>query len=121
MWPRRFRRLRWLGILAGFGLALLAVGYFRERGPLATFCGVTGVVLFLPGFLYLYVLIIWHWKDRYKGRHSDLWGALLLLETTGWFKLIYFFRHLLPDAIETIRYGEADSSAGSEIPPTAGP
>jgi hypothetical protein len=121
MWPRRFRRMKWLAIFAGAGLPLLAVACFRERGPVAISCGVTGAILFLPGFLYLYVLIIWHWKDRYQGRHSDLWGALLLLETTGWFKLVYLFRHLLPDAIETVRYGERDSSARSKPPPTAAP
>jgi len=120
MWRRRFRRLGWLAIFAGAGLPFLAVAAFRERGQLAIFCGVTGGVLFLPGFLYLYVLTIWHWKDRYKGRHSDLWGALLLIETSGWFKLVYLFRHLLPDAIETVRYGEPDSSAQSELPPTTG-
>jgi hypothetical protein len=121
MWPRRFRRLRWLAIFAGAGLPFLAVAAFRQRGPLATFCAVTGAVLFLPGFVYLYILTIWHWKDRYKGSHSDLWGALLLLETTGWFKLVYLFRHLLPDAIGTVRYGDPDSSAQSEVPPTTGP
>ena len=111
MWLRRFRRLRLLAIFAGTGLPFLAVAAFRGSGHLAIFCGVTGVVLFLPGFVYFYVLTIWHWKDRYKGCHSDLWGALLLIETSGWFKLVYFFRHLLPDAMETVRYGEHESSA----------
>jgi hypothetical protein len=107
-----------LGILAGASLPFLAVAAFHERGPLATFCAVTAAVLFLPCFVYLYILTILHWKDRYKGRHSDLWGALLLIETTGWFKLVYLFRHLLPDAIETVRYGDPDSSANTEITPT---
>jgi hypothetical protein len=100
-----------LAIFAGAGLLFLVVAAFRGRGPLAIFCGVTGVVLFLPGFLYVYVLTIWHWKDRYKGRHSDLWGALLLIETSGWFKLVYLFRHLLPDAMETVRYSDPDLGA----------
>jgi hypothetical protein len=121
MWRRRFWRLRRLGILAGAGLPLLAVAAFRGRGWLAIFCGLTGAILFLPGFFYLYVLTIWHWKDRYKGRHSDLWGALLLIETSGWFKLIYFFRHLLPDAIESVRNRDPDSRAQTEPPPTSGP
>jgi hypothetical protein len=47
---------------------------------------------------------LWHWKDRYRGRHSDLWGALLLIETTGWFKLVYLVRHLIPDIRNTGRY-----------------
>jgi hypothetical protein len=112
--------MRRLAIFAGAGLLFLAAAAFLGRGWLTIFCGVTGAVLFLPGFVYLYVLTIWHWKDRYKGRHSDLWGALLLIETSGWFKLVYLFRHLLPDAIETLRYSDPDSSAQSEHPPRAG-
>jgi hypothetical protein len=108
-----------MGILAAAGLPVLAVAALRGRGPLAIFCGVTGAVLFLPGFVYLYILTIWHWKERYKGRHSDLWGALLLIETSGWFKLVYFFRHLLPDAIETVR--DADPSAADELRPANSP
>ena len=44
---------------------------------------VIGVLLLVPGLVYLYVLTILHWKDRYRGRHSDLWGVLILIETTG--------------------------------------
>ena len=118
MWPRRFKLLRRLAIASAGGLPFFAVAAFRERGPLAIFCVVAGAVLFLPGFVYVYILTIWHWKDRYKGRHSDLWGALLLIETSGWFKLVYLFRHLLPDAIETARYGDHDAPAKTQAPPT---
>ena len=62
----------------------------------------------LPAFLYTYVVVIWHWKDRYRGKHSDLWGAVILLETSGWLKLVYLFRHLIPDMRHSGRY--ADSS-----------
>lgn len=116
MWRRRFRRLGWLAILAGAGLPFLAVAAYRERAA-ASSCGVTGAVLFLPGFVYFYILTIWHWKDRYKGRHSDLWGALLLIETTGWFKLVYLFRHLLPDALESGRYVVRESPSEGATPP----
>ncbi len=121
MWQRRFKLLRRLAIFAAVGLPFLAVAAFRGRGTIAIFCGVAGAALFLPGFVYLYIVTIWHWKDRYKGRHSDLWGALLLLETSGWFKLVYLFRHLLPDAIETVRYGDPDVSAENAPPPTYEP
>ena len=33
-------------------------------------------MLIIPGLMYVYVIVIWHWKDRYRGRHSDLWDAL---------------------------------------------
>ena len=68
----------------------------------------TGVVLFVPGALYMMLVTIWHWKERYRGKHSDLWGGLILLETTGWFKLIYLFRHVIPDARGTGRYVPLD-------------
>jgi hypothetical protein len=61
-------------------------------------------VLFVPAAAYLYVVVIWHWKDRYQGKHPDLWGACLLIETTGWLKIVYFFLHILPDMQHTGRY-----------------
>ena len=54
--------------------------------------------------MYTYVVIIWHWKDRYRGKRSDLWGALILVETSGWFKIAYLFRHLIPDMCHSGRY-----------------
>lgn len=68
---------------------------------------VFAVLLFLPAFLYVYVVVIWNWKDRYRGDHSDLWGALILIETSGWMKLVYLFRHLIPDMRKTGRYKES--------------
>lgn len=92
-----------------------------EHKEVTVFCAVVGMVLILPAFFYLYVLTIWHWKDRYKGRHSDLWGALLLIETSGWFKLVYLFRHLLPDALESGRYVAHESPSEPETPPAITP
>lgn len=63
-----------------------------------------GVLLFLPAFVYTYVVVIWQWKERYRGKHSDLWGALILIETSGWLKLVYLFRHLVPDMRKGGRY-----------------
>jgi hypothetical protein len=68
------------------------------------FCGVAAAMLIIPGFVYVYVIVIWHWKDRYRGEHSDLWGALILIETSGWMKLVYIFRHIVPDMYQTGRY-----------------
>jgi len=65
---------------------------------------ILGLLIITPWFFYGYVLTILHWKSRYRGAHSDLWGVLLLIETTGWFKLVYLFRHLLPDLSRRGRY-----------------
>jgi hypothetical protein len=108
MWLRRFKRLKWLAVAAACGLPLFLIGVIQGRGAFSITCAILGALLFFPGFVYLYILTIWHWKDRYDGEHSDLWGALLLVETTGWFKIVYLFRHLLPDAMETVRYGDSN-------------
>src|ERR1035441_3904808 len=117
MWRRRFKRLGWLTVFAGVGLPFLLVAALSENKWLTAFCAVMGLLLFLPAFVYFYVLTIWHWKDRYKGKHSDLWGALLLIETSGWFKLVYLFRHLLPDALGSGRYVVRQSPGERETPP----
>ncbi len=104
LWLGRFARLKKLGLLAVLGLAVTIIGLITKPTTLAI-----GVLLLVPGLVYLYVLTILHWKDRYRGRHSDLWGVLILIETTGWFKLVYLFRHLIPDARRVGRY-ESDSS-----------
>lgn len=70
---------------------------------------VLAALCIVPVFLYGYVMTIWHWKDRYRGRHSHLWGALLILETTGWFKIIYWFRHIIPDWNGRGRYARSYS------------
>jgi hypothetical protein len=54
-------------------------------------------LLMVPCFVHLQLLAVWHWKQRYTGTHSKLWGALFVLEFTGWSKIIYFFLHVLPD------------------------
>jgi len=61
------------------------------------FAVVAALLLIVPAFVYIYVVVILHWKDRYRGRHSDLWGVLILIETSGWMKLVYIFRHIVPD------------------------
>lgn len=57
----------------------------------------TGVWLFFPELIWLCLVPFLHWSQRYRGRHSMLWLCLLVFETGGVFKLIYLFRHILPD------------------------
>jgi hypothetical protein len=102
-WEKRFANLRLLGWLALAGLPFIAVAFVTSGGA-QIFCGVAGVLFVLPGFIYIYVLVTLHWKDRYRGGHSDLWGVLILIETSGWMKLVYLFRHLLPDMWHSGRY-----------------
>jgi hypothetical protein len=109
-WEKRFAALCLFGWLGLASLPFFAGAAF-STGFLQGFCIAAGLLLFVPGFIYLYVVILLHWKDRYRGRHSDLWGVLILIETTGWMKLVYLFRHLIPDMRHSGRYRLKSSQA----------
>ncbi|QOY90265.1 hypothetical protein [Paludibaculum fermentans] len=98
LWMTRFERLKSFGFAALLGMLILVGAFLGNAGVIQTVFIVTGLLAIVPGFFYLFAVTIWHWKARYRGNHSDLWGALLLIETSGWFKLVYLFRHIIPDA-----------------------
>jgi hypothetical protein len=104
LWQSRFRWLLRLGIASLVGLAILLPSIVMNETPSLVVAALAGCFLFIPGAAYLILVTIWHWKERYRGKHSDLWGGLILLETTSWFKLIYLFRHIIPDARGAGRY-----------------
>jgi hypothetical protein len=93
--------------LGAIPLAVLAA-VFHNHSPWPEVLAALAVLSFLPCFVFAYVLTILHWKSRYRGTHSDLWGVLLLVETSGWSKLIYLFRHILPDIRGSGRYGRIE-------------
>jgi hypothetical protein len=105
VWLKRFELIRSFGWIAIAGLVLGVVAALTSE-TIRLWTTIFAVLLLAPALVYTYVVIIWHWKDRYRGNHSDLWGALILIETTGWFKVVYLFRHLIPDMRHTGRYGE---------------
>jgi hypothetical protein len=115
VWQSRFRWLLRLGIPSLLGLAILLPCIFMEQmAPVEVV--IVGMLLFAPGAIYLLLVTMWHWKERYRGEHSDLWGALILLETTGWFKVLYLFRHIIPDARGRGRYASGNEpDAGSHL------
>ena len=101
----KFRILVRLAKLALVAIPLLVLAaILHSHSPWPQLLVVLAVFSFLPCFIYAYVLTILHWKSRYRGTHGDLWGVLLLLETSGWFKLIYIFRHIRPDMRGRGRY-----------------
>jgi hypothetical protein len=108
----RFERLGWLALAGGLLLASCAL---LPEGSLRTTAIVLGIVLFLPWFVYVYLLTVWHWKERYRGTHSRLWGAILLIETSGWSKILYWFRHIVPDWRGTGRYRRPLQSAAQDV------
>jgi hypothetical protein len=102
----KVRLLKRLGWLALVGVTLLAIAFSLGDDQLDPYraLAVVGGLSLVPGLVYLVLLTIWHWKGRYRGVHSNLWGALLVIETSGWFKVIYLFRHIIPDARRSGRY-----------------
>jgi len=109
-WKKRFEIIRILGWLALVGLPFFVLALVTEEN-LQIFFTVVAMLLILPAFIYIYIVVIWHWKERYRGRHSDLWGALILIETSGWMKIVYVFRHILPDMCHSGRYRREPQSA----------
>ena len=101
---RKFQILKTLFKPAIPGIILLIISSPISSDIASKVCIISGLVLFIPFIIYLYVLVILHWKYRYRGNHSDLWGVLILIETSGFFKLIYMLRHILPDIFNKWRY-----------------
>jgi hypothetical protein len=102
-----YKRLKLLGTVAIFGvLACIAAGVHGLDGTFGRAAFLIGIFAVVPAFLYLYCLTILHWKHRYVGDHSTLWGVLLLIETSGWMKIVYFFRHIVPDMNGSGRYAK---------------
>ncbi|MBZ5531205.1 MAG: hypothetical protein LAO20_07225 [Acidobacteriia bacterium] len=86
------------------GVAFIVVGWFISHEEISRVLIIAGWVLIVPFLLHANLLAIWHWKKRYRGDHSKLWGALMVLETTGWFRMVYLIKHVVPDRRNKGRY-----------------
>ena len=96
------------GAAALAGAALIVIGFGLKENEMDNVMAlaVIGALMTIPFLVHETVFVIWHWKRRYRGKHSDLWGALLVIETSGWFKIVYWFRHILPAWRGTGRYSD---------------
>lgn len=110
----RLEKLMWIALAGGLALPIgLMLG-----GVSGTLLMIAAVLAITPFVFYLTVLPVLHWKDGYRGKHSTLWGALLVLETSGWFKIVYWLRHLLPDYHRARRTAAAERDNPSAPPST---
>ncbi|MBB6092911.1 ABC-type transport system involved in cytochrome bd biosynthesis fused ATPase/permease subunit [Povalibacter uvarum] len=100
----KWRYLRRFGPLAIAGLVVAVIGFAISAQWLVAI----GFLLTVPWFLWVVLIPIYHWKDRYIGERTTLWGALLVIETSGWMKIVYWFRHVLPDRKRAGRYANVD-------------
>jgi hypothetical protein len=103
---QRIAMTKKFGLAALTGIALIVIGFSLKEIDYKVSLVVVGVLMTIPFFIHETVFVVWHWKRRYRGQHSDLWGALLIIETSGWFKIVYWFRHILPDWRGTGRYSD---------------
>jgi len=127
VWQKRVRWIGYLAIPALAGIILLigaligiakAGGSTTDGGVVTLF--VVGVMLMLPEIAWLNLVPFMHWAKRYRGRHSTLWLCLLVFETSGWFKLVYLFRHILPDWRGRGRYKRTPAAPQTTIAGEAG-
>lgn len=103
---QRIATTKKFGFLALIGLAVILAGFTTKEIKYEFTLIFFGALLMAPFLVHESLVPIWHWKRRYRGEHSDLWGALLVIETSGWFKIVYWFRHILPDWRGTGRYAD---------------
>ena len=96
-WLKRF------ALAAGFGLSLFVAGIFFDMIALTIF----GALLLIPFIFWLALVPILHWKERYIGDNSSIWGAFLVFETSSWSKVFYWFFHVLPDWRRSGQYRDA--------------
>lgn len=107
---KKFENLKYLSWLAVVGVVVFCVALLPRSVLAKIIFGLSALALLAPLIIYLVLMTVWHWKYRYRGEHSDLWGAILLIETSGWFKIVYWFRHILPDWRGKGRYASTASA-----------
>lgn len=95
---QKFQRLLFLTKVALLAIPLFIAGsLLRSYYAWTEVCNQLAIATSLPCFFYAYALSLWHWKARYYGVYSDLWGVILVVDVSGLSKVIYFLRHVLPD------------------------
>jgi len=106
LWQTRVRWIGYLSIPVVVGLMLIFTAFTlraidtagsHSSNSLPNLLFPTGVWLFFPELIWLCLVPFLHWSERYRGRHRILWLWLMVFETGGIFKLVYLFRHILPD------------------------
>ncbi|HET9836211.1 MAG TPA: hypothetical protein VFP88_07725 [Rhodanobacteraceae bacterium] len=97
LWLRRFAPVALVGVVAA------TLGVFISLPTLVAI----GALLLVPLVFWLALIPVLHWKDRYIGNTSTVWGAFLVFETSSWSKIFYWFIHVLPDWRRSKQYANA--------------
>ncbi len=99
----KWRWLKRFALLALVGIVAAAVGAATDMIGLAALGG----LLLIPLMFWLAFIPVLHWKERYIGGSSNVWGAFLVFEASSWSKLLYWFVHVLPDWRRSGQYMDA--------------
>lgn len=107
-YPNKFMWLRRFFLAAIIGLLGLILGFILPNETLrAVLIGIFLIAL-IPLIFMLCFIPVLHWKDRYIGTKSNIWGFFLVFETSGWSKIFYWFMHVLPDKNKKGPYSELE-------------
>lgn len=98
----KWRWLKRFALLALVGTAAVVIGVATELVALAALGGLS----WIPLMFWVAFIPILHWKERYAGHNSTMWGAFLVFEASSWSKLFYWFVHVLPDWRRSGRYAD---------------
>jgi len=102
LWLKRFFIAAIVGVVGLVASSLIA------HTVIKSILIVIFVFSFLPLLFMLVFIPIIHWKDRYKGKRSNLWAVFLVFETSGWSKIFYWFMHIIPDKNRTGIYSDVE-------------
>ena len=104
----KFRWLKRFFFSALVGLFAVAISFAQPNEAIRSVLGVLTALAIIPLIFMLCFIPVLHWKDRYRGTKSNLWGFFLVFETSGWSKIFYWFMHVLPDKNSEGPYANLD-------------
>ncbi|MFC2061586.1 hypothetical protein ACFLUV_03660 [Elusimicrobiota bacterium] len=86
-----FRKLL---ILAVFSIPIIICGLFISKNIFRSIALAAAILLFVPFFIYQYIMIIQHCMYLYIGNCRKRWLIFLILEPLGLFRFFYFVKHI---------------------------
>jgi hypothetical protein len=104
-------KMKWLkrfALLALVGVAAITLATWRYPvGAVGDALFLLGIVTIAPLLFWLYYVPVMHWRERYRGKRPNIWGAFLVFESSGVSRILYWFVHVLPDQRKAKLYRDA--------------
>jgi hypothetical protein len=107
-WYRpKWKWLKRFALLGVVGVAAFTAASSYPVGPVGDSLFLLGVITIAPLLFWLWYVPVMHWRERYRGKHPNIWGAFLVFESTGISRLLYWLVHVIPDQRKTKLYRDA--------------